>query len=91
MEVKRGKYTGSLCAVLGFDRKDDRILIADGKDISVKKMKRKNSLHLQGTGYVLPEIAERVAQGKILDDGWLQSILKRQFNKDFTACLEEVD
>ena len=54
-------------------------------------MKRKNIRHVQETGFVFAEIAERVARGKILDDGWLQSILKRQIYKEFTACLEEVN
>ena len=91
VKVKRGKYSGSFCAVLEIDKKDDRILIADGRNISVKKMKRKNIRHVQETGFVFAEIAERVARGKILDDGWLQSILKRQIYKEFTACLEEVN
>ena len=90
VKVKCGKYAGSFCAVLGTDEKNGRILIADGRNISVKKMKQKNIRHVQETGQVIPEIAERAARGKVLDDGWLQGILKRQENNNFTACLEEV-
>lgn len=84
--VKRGKYSGAVCVVVGFDENDDKILIADGKHISVKKTKRKGLRHVQETGRISNEVAERVAGGKILDDGWLVSILARHKDNDFTAC-----
>lgn len=78
VEIKCGSYAGSVCVVIGIDRNtrsNGKILIADGKKISVKKPKRKNARHIQATGRVVGEVARRLAGGKRLDDGWLHEIL----------------
>jgi hypothetical protein len=84
--VKRGKHAGSVCVVVGIDEKDGKILIADGRKISVKRPKRKSSRHVEATDSVSTEVASRLAGGKVLDDGWLHSILSRREYKEFTAC-----
>ena len=85
--VKRGKYAGSACVVVGIDPKDSRILIANGKSISTKHPKRKNIRHLQRTNFVFDEIKGRLARGEILDDGWLVNFLRaRGENDNTTAC-----
>jgi ribosomal protein L14E/L6E/L27E len=78
--VKRGHYAGSVFVIIGTDKKaaeNDRILIADGGKISVRKPKRKNLRHVETTGKFSVEIAQRLAGGKCLDDGWLHEIISR--------------
>lgn len=85
--VKRGKYAGSACVVVGTDSRDARILIANGKTISTKRPKRKNIRHLQRTNCTFDEIKGRLARGEILDDGWLTAFLRAHGdNDDITAC-----
>ena len=85
--VKRGKYAGSACVVVGRDPKDARILIANGKDISAKHPKRKNIRHLQRTNCAFEEIRGRLARGEILDDGWLTDFLRAHGDHDnIAAC-----
>jgi ribosomal protein L14E/L6E/L27E len=78
--VKRGHHEGSVFAVVGIDEKsgnNDRILIADGGKISASKPKRKNLRHVEMTGKVSVEVAQRLAGRKCLDDGWLSEIISR--------------
>ena len=84
--VKRGKHTGSVYVIVGIDEKDDKILIADGKSVSAKKPKRKSSRHISRVNCVSHEVAERLARGKSLDDGWLCQIVARLKENKFTAC-----
>jgi hypothetical protein len=66
------------------DKKDGKILIADGKNISSRKPKRKSLRHIEKGNDILSEAAELLAKGKILDDGWLCGVLcvKRGKGKD---------
>lgn len=86
MIVQQGRNKGTVCVVVGFDENDDKILIADGKHISARKTKRKSLCHVRETGRISGEVAERVARGKTLDDGWLVDILRRHKDNDFTTC-----
>jgi ribosomal protein L14E/L6E/L27E len=76
--VKRGKHAGSVCVVVGIEKKDGKILIADGIKISAKRPKRKSSRHVEATDLISTEVASRLAEGKALDDGWLCKILSRR-------------
>jgi hypothetical protein len=75
--VKRGKHVGSVCVVVGNDEKDGKILIANGVEISAKKPKRKGIRHLEAGGSFSLEVADRLARGKTMDDGWLREALRR--------------
>jgi ribosomal protein L14E/L6E/L27E len=75
--IKRGKHVGSVCAVVGNDKKSGKILIANGVEISAKKPKRKNIRHLGWGNTLSPDVADRLARGKIIDDGWLKEVLRR--------------
>jgi ribosomal protein L14E/L6E/L27E len=78
--VKRGRHAGSVFVVIGIGGEldeNDRVLIADGRKISVRKPKRKNLRHVGMTGKVSVEVSQRLAGGKRLDDGWLAQIISR--------------
>lgn len=78
--VKRGKYAGLMCAVIATDANapnNGKILVADGTIVSVRRPKRKNAKHLERTGVISAEVADRLARGKKLDDGWLHAALLR--------------
>lgn len=68
--VRQGKYAGAQFVVVGVEG-GTRVLIADGKQYSAAKPKKKNVIHLQRTRKYLEDVAERVAGGKPLDNGWL--------------------
>ncbi|NLD06107.1 MAG: KOW domain-containing protein [Synergistaceae bacterium] len=68
--VRRGKNKGKFFIVVGIES-ETRIFIADGSNYSVEKPKKKNVKHLQRTLMNLEDVAERVAGGKPLDNGWL--------------------
>jgi hypothetical protein len=76
--IKRGKHTDSIFAVVGIDKNDGKILLADGIRISAKKPKRKSSRHIEGMNAVLGEVEERLVRGKFIDDGWLNEIISRR-------------
>ena len=81
--VTRGKCAGRICAVVGKSGKltcGSALLIADGKAISARNPKRKNPKHLKDPAnrVVSEEIAQRLAQGKTLDDGWLIEAIRRR-------------
>ena len=81
--ITRGKSAGEICAVIGSDGKlkyGNALLVANGRTISAKKPKRKNPKHLRELPVrtVSAEIAQRLAQGKILDDGWLIGAIARR-------------
>ena len=75
--IKRGKHVGSVCVVVGNAEKDGKILIANGVEISAEKPKRKGSRHLEAGGPLSREVADRLAGGKKIDDGWLREALRR--------------
>jgi ribosomal protein L14E/L6E/L27E len=82
--VKRGHHAGAVFVVIGTDEnseKNDRILIADGAKISVRKPKRKNIRHVEPAGKFSAEVARRLAGGKRIDDGWLAQIISRLEDK----------
>lgn len=58
--------------VVGRDPKDGRWLVTDGDRMPVIRPKRKNPRHLRQTRLVLKEVAQRITEGKRLDNGWLQ-------------------
>ena len=80
--VKRGHHVGSVFAVLGIlnEQNRDRILIADGICISADKPKRKNPRHVTAVGIVSSDVAERLAGGRKIDDGWLAEVISRLEN-----------
>jgi hypothetical protein len=91
--VKRGHHAGSVFAVIGTSEnsgKNARILIADGRKISARKPKRKNARHVEAAGIVSVEIAQRLAGGKRIDDGWLAEIVSRLEMEISRLILEEV-
>lgn len=67
--VKQGKYNHLPFAVVGCEQ--DRVLIADGANYSAVKPKKKNVIHLQRTHFYLEDVAQYVAEGRLLDNGWL--------------------
>lgn len=73
--VKRGKHVGVPCVVVGRDPKDGRWLVVDGNLMPVIRPKRKNPRHLRQTRLVLKEVAQRITEGKVLDNGWLRTQL----------------
>jgi hypothetical protein len=54
-----------------------KILIADGRRIRAGRPKRKNARHVERTGVVLGEVAQRLARGEAIDDGWLCEVIAR--------------
>jgi hypothetical protein len=48
--------------------------------ISALRPKRKNLRHVDTTGKVAVEVAQRLAGGKCLDDGWIAEIVRRLNN-----------
>jgi len=90
--VKRGHHAGSVFAVVGIEchSADGRVLIADGRHISARKPKRKNTRHIVKSGVVSCEVAARLAGGKCIDDGWLFEIISRLKNDISRLILEEV-
>jgi ribosomal protein L14E/L6E/L27E len=75
--VKRGKHAGSVFVIVGIEGKNGRILIADGRKISATRPKRKNLRHVEATGGISSLVAQRLAGGKFLDDGWLAEVVSR--------------
>ena len=80
--VKRGHHVGSVFAVLRIlnEQNRDRILIADGILISADNPKRKNPRHVMSAGIVSSDVAERLAGGRKIDDGWLAEVISRLKN-----------
>ncbi|MDR3333037.1 MAG: hypothetical protein LBT08_10465 [Synergistaceae bacterium] len=52
-------------------------MLADGRRFKVGRPKRKNVRHIDATGEVVIEVAQRLERGDSLDDGWLCEILSR--------------
>lgn len=93
--VTRGKCAGAVCAVIGnYDKPEcgRMLLIADGRALSAKKPKRKNPKHLTKLpgSVVSVEIAQRLAQGTTLDDGWLNEAILRRMRENLQLNPEEV-
>ena len=91
--VKRGHHAGSVFAVIGIECRSgtyEGVLIADGKHISARKPKRKNTRHIVKSGVVICELATRLTGGKCIDDGWLVETISRLKNEISRLILEEV-
>jgi len=90
--VKRGHHVGSVFAVVGVENHlaFEGVLIADGKHISARKPKRKNTRHIVKSDVVSNEVAVRLTGGKCIDDGWLFEIISRLKNEISRLILEEV-
>ena len=91
--VERGHHAGSVFVVVGTECHAgayDGVLIADGKHISARKPKRKNTRHVVKSGVVACEVATRLAGGKSIDDGWLFEIISSHKNEISRLILEEV-
>ncbi len=68
--VRRGKNKGIFFVVVGIES-ETRVFIADGRNYTVEKPKKKNVKHLQKRLINLEDVAGRVAEGNLLDNGWL--------------------
>ena len=80
--ITHGKCAGEICAVIGSSGKlnyGSALLVANGRTIGAKKPKRKNPKHLRSLPgrIVSTEIVQRLARGKVLDDGWLIEAIRR--------------
>lgn len=82
--VRRGKFAGTAFAVVGCDK--ERVLIANGAEYKPAKPKKKNVIHLQQTRYNSKDVAERVAGGKTLDNGWLMQEISTVLEAGGTSC-----
>ncbi len=79
--VKSIKGRDINCYYLVLAARDNLVLVVDGRKRSVEKPKRKNRLHLQATGKVAADLAQRLAAGESIRDeeirenltGFLQS------------------
>ena len=91
--VKRGRHAGAIFAVVGIPCDSGisgRVLIADGKHISARRPKRKNTRHIVTSGVVACELATRLAGGKCIDDGWLFETISRLKSEISRFIPEEV-
>ena len=89
--VKRGHHAGSVFAVIGECHSEyEGVLIADGRHISARRPKRKNTRHIVKSDVVAREVAARLAGGKCIDDGWLFEIISRLQKEISRLILEEV-
>ena len=88
--VRRGRYRGSMFVVVGTEG-EKRVLIADGAYYQAQKPKKKNVIHLQRSLMNLEDVAERVAGGKPLDNGWLKQRFTVVLNNSDTSCKQEVE
>lgn len=88
--VRQGRHRGSMFVVVGTEG-ERRVFIADGGDYPAQKPKKKNVLHLQRTLMNLEDVAERVAGGKPLDNGWLKQRFTAVLNNSDTSCKQEVE
>lgn len=85
MIVRRGKHKTLPFAVVKVEGVRT-VYISDGRFYPVDKPKKKNVLHLQCTRFNLEEVAERVAGGKPLDNGWLIQRMTAVFKNGDASC-----
>lgn len=83
--VRRGKHGGTPFVVVKVEG-DSRAWITDGKYYPADRPKKKNILHLQRTRVNLEDVAERVAGGKPLDNGWLIQRMSAVLKNGDTSC-----
>lgn len=83
--VRRGKHGGTPFVVVKAEG-GTRVYITDGKNYPAGSPKKKNVLHLQRTCVHLEEVAERVAGGKPLDNGWLIQRMTAVFKNGDSSC-----
>lgn len=83
--VRRGKHCGTSFVVVKVE--GERIAwITDGEHYPADRPKKKNILHLQRMRVNLGDVAERVASGKTLDNGWLVQRMSAVMNNGDTSC-----
>lgn len=70
---KRGRDKGKFFVVIG--RENGYVLLADGKMRKVEAPKRKNSKHIQVTGYCLPMTAATGADTEVLSNNEIRRSL----------------
>lgn len=61
-----GHDAGEAYLVLGFDEKGS-VIVSDGKRRPLDYPKKKNPKHLKYVGQDVPELAEKLEQGKLTD------------------------
>ena len=84
-----GRDKEKLYLVIGFS--GDRVLLADGRNRTVKNPKQKNKKHLQPYRVVMDEINKRFRQGNLNDTvirNSLKSVLAEADEKHHSPCLE---
>lgn len=60
--------------------------ITDGKHYPADRPKKKNFLHLQRMRVNLEDVAERVASGRALDNGWLTQRISAVMKNGDASC-----
>ena len=83
-----GRDKGTLYLILGF--KGNRVLLANGRNHTVQKPKKKNIKHLQPYRCVIPEIKERIRQGNLSDNtvrDALNMIISTERGQNYPCCL----
>ncbi len=80
----QGKDAGTWYIVMGF--RERRILVSDGKRFPMDRLKAKNPIHLQPTGWRDDDIAAALARGEMIDSGRIRNVICR--NTDSINCRE---
>lgn len=83
--VRCGKHKGLPFVVVKLEG-EVRVYITDGKHYPAERPKKKNVLHIQRTRINLGDVAERVAGGKPLDNGWLIQRMTAVPKNGDTSC-----
>lgn len=83
--VRRGKHGGTPFVVIKVDGVRTA-WITDGKHYPADRPKKKNFLHLQRMRVNLEDVAERVASGKALDNGWLVQRISAVMKNGDASC-----
>lgn len=83
--VRRGKHGGTPFVVVKVDG-GGAAWITDGKHYPANRPKKKNFLHLQMMRVNLEDVAERVASGKALDNGWLVQRISAVMKNGDASC-----
>lgn len=83
-----GRDKGTLYLILGFE--GNRALLANGRNQTVQRPKKKNLKHLQPYRCVVPEIKERIRQGNLSDNlvrDALNMIISAERGQNHPCCL----
>ncbi|MCL2057842.1 MAG: KOW domain-containing RNA-binding protein [Oscillospiraceae bacterium] len=73
--AKRGRDAGRLCVVVGWLPDNDYLLVADGKQRTVAKPKKKNMKHLEFTQCRSGELGARFLAGEHVTDRMIRVAL----------------